>query len=228
MNAKQKNLIVSITVLAVVGGAIGWYLWAQTLKSSQPSNVASGFRVMNSNLSEAQKGKYLDQFNQLTKILQANPDDFDALMSLGMVKKYIGDYQGAEELWVKAGQIEPKNSTSFGDLADLYVNFLHDYDKAKVAYDTAMTNSVKDPFYPNFVRNAFYFYRDYIKDNTQAEQVLLTGLKNKPGSLDIMVLLAGFYRDQGDKSKAIYYFQKALVLDPQDASIAQEIKKLTQ
>jgi tetratricopeptide (TPR) repeat protein len=69
--------------------------------------------------------------------LEKNSQDFNAWMNLAVVKKIAGDYRGAEEIWLYAIKAWPESSIAFGNLADLYQNFLKDPAKAKLYSDQA-------------------------------------------------------------------------------------------
>lgn len=228
---KKINSIIFVIILVLVIGAIGYYLWP---RDNQPSVKPddnqvvdlSEFKVIQDNLTEEEKQDYFSRFESIQKTLDQDPNNFDALLQLGMIKKYIGDYKGAEAAWVKVGEITPKNSTSFGNLADLYANFLKDYDKAIIAYQTAITNSLNEVKNILFYRNFHDFYLNYLNDKQTAEQVLLEGIESNSGNSELFILLAGFYRDEGNISKAIEYYEKALEIDPEDYLVEEELEKL--
>lgn len=222
INQKNKTIL-SVVALVFVIAAIGYYAWLQTFGGG--SALPTDFKVT-ADLSEEQIAKYRQEFNTAKDALAQNPKDFDALLKLGMVKKYIGDYRGAEEAWTTAGEQQLKNSTSFGNLADLYANFLQENDKADVAYQTAIRNSTGESLNVGYYRNYYYFVKDSLKDSAKAEQVLLQSIKDNPKNSELHILLAQLYRDSGNKSKALQYFQKALALDPTDDLVKQEIQKL--
>jgi len=223
MSNQKVRTIGSVVALVIVVGAIGYYAWTQSVQpGDEPS---SGFKVM-TNLSEEQVSKYRQEYNEVMDALAQKPDDFDSLLRLGMIKKYIGDYRGAEQVWVKVGELQPKNSTSFGNLADLYANFLKEYDKAEIAYQVAIKNSTGEPLNMLYYRNYYDFARLYLKDGEKAEQIVLKAVADNPKSQDVYVLAGQLYRDNGDKAKALQYFQKALALDPTDELLKQEIERL--
>src|SRR3989344_2528720 len=63
-------------------------------------------------------------------LLDKNKLDFDAWMNLAILHKIGGDYRGAETIWLYATKQWPSSPVAYGNLADLYQNFLHDQSKA--------------------------------------------------------------------------------------------------
>jgi len=228
MSKKNLQNIALVIILVAILALSAYYFLPknQSGNVNQSSNYPEDFKVLSKDLTQQQVDEYFNRFNLLKQSLLDNPDQIDGWLELGMVKKYLGDYQGAEEAWVKAGELRPKNSTSFGNLADLYVNFTKEYDKAEVAYQKAIENSMGEAKNTMFYRNFYYFYKDYLKDDKKAENILTEAIKNNPQNTEMLVLMASFYKEKGNKSLARQYYQKALALDPTDDLIKQEIDKL--
>jgi cytochrome c-type biogenesis protein CcmH/NrfG len=226
MNSKKVKSIVWVIILVIIIGAMAYYFWPKGQSQPAADNGLFNFKVMRNDLLPEEKDKYLNDFNLTKEALANDPNDFYAMLNLGMIKKYIGDYEGAELAWVKAGELQPKNSTSFGNLADLYANFLKDYNQAIPAYQTAIANSMGEEKNLRFYRSFAEFYLYYLKDDKKAEEILLDGIKNNPTSGELMVVLGNFYRDKGEKQNALEYYQKAYKLDPTNTAISAEIKKL--
>ena len=224
MKSGKMKFIISLIILALVIGVIVYSLWPK--QAAEEGDSLLSFKIVSQDLSEEEKADYLNKFQAAKTSLEQNPDNFTLWLSLGTLKKYAGDYEGAEKVWIYVGEIRPKNSISFGNLADLYTNFLKDYDKAISAYQTAIANSVGEAGNARFYRNFFEFYLYYLNDKAAAESILLEGIEKNPANSELPILLAGFYRDEGNKQKAIEYFEKALALDPQDDLVKAELKKL--
>lgn len=226
---KSKNvslLLSSIVAIAIVGG-VAYYFWHAGIQSRvQPSGYQADLKVKRTDISQDEIAKDIQRYQELQAILRKTPNDFWAIAELGMIKKDVGDFEGAEAAWLQLNQQEPGNSISFGNLADLYSNFLKDYNKAIPMYETAIKNSTGEAINASFYRNYFDFYLNYVKDVNRAESVILQGIEDNPKNSELMILAAQFYEDQGNKAKALIYFQKALQLDPQDNTVKQEIERL--
>jgi len=219
MKKSYLILIVVIILLAV----IGYYGFTKYQESSQPDYFELNF--VNENLEQWQIDKYTQEFEEIKVALQENEDYLNNWLSLGRIKKQVGDYKGAEEAWIKAGQVRPSNSTSFNNLADLYANFTKEYDKAEAAWLQAIENSIGEDINRTFYRSLFYFYRDNLKDLEKAENILLEGITINPKS-DLLTLAGMFYKDQGDNQKAIKYFEEYLKYNPDNELVKKELDKL--
>ena len=139
----------------------------------------------------------------LKEFLAKTPDHMGGWMEVGLIRKGLCDYQGAADVWTYVGEIRPENSLSFANLGDLHTHFLVDYPKAEAAYLRAIENEKHDV---NYFRNFFeLYYYSYTEKKHLAEKVLLDGLNYNPDSHDLMTLLASYYRDNGNKEKAIEY-----------------------
>jgi len=218
-----KNLIFAVILLVVVGLVVYYFL---PKEPKDPMAEFFEFKIISQDLSAEELAEYQQRFVAVKQSLIETPDQLDGWLQLGMLKKFVGDYQGAEAAWIKAGELRPKNSTSFGNLADLYVNFSKEYDKAELAYQKAIENSQGEAKNVNFYRNYYYFAYYNLADFNKTESILLAGLADNPKSSDMPALLGSFYSETGKISQAIEYYQKALELNPDNATIKAEIERL--
>ena len=227
MKLKLGNLIgglVLIVGIAAVG--VYYFLPKDFLQLSNQATDYFTLTVMKDGLTEEEIKDYQDEFDLIVAEIQSNADYVNPWFELARVKKYVGDYRGAEAALLKAGEIRPNNSTSFTNLADLYANFLGEYDKAEGSYKTAIRNSLGEWGNDRLYREYAYFAENHLKDLDKAEQVLIEGLENNSQSFDLAVYLADFYKRQGDKDNALKYYFEALKIDPADEGANQEITNL--
>ncbi|MBI5458070.1 hypothetical protein HY971_05100 [Candidatus Kaiserbacteria bacterium] len=113
--------------------------------------------------------------------------DLRAWIELGGVHKMGGDYKGAESAWLFVTQASPKNAIAYGNLADLYMNFLKDYSKAEAQYlkVISLEPSNIDPY-----RSLALLYTNFYKKGTSAaEDILKKGIRAIPDSTELKVLL---------------------------------------
>lgn len=222
VNKKIKNVILLLASLLLLAFII-YYFWSNstgTLPEEQQPNYFE-FTIMRENMAEWDIEKSQKDFQEVEASLEEDPDQLNGWLRLGGIKKHVDDYKGAEEAWIKAGEIRSKNSTSFGNLADLYANFTQEYDKAEFAYKIAIINSLGEAMNVSFYRSLYYFYLEKIKDEEQAESILLQGIEDNPKS-DLLFILANFYRERGKNQKAIDYYQRYLEYNPD----SEKVKKL--
>ena len=226
VNKTIKNLILFFMLLVVLG-LIGYYFWPKDMAT--PTKTLADyleFKIVNPDFEDWQITAYQEEFAAVKASLEDNQDQLEGWVWLGSLKKTVGDYQGAEEAWLKAGEIRPYNSTSFGNLSDLYANFTKEYDKVEPALRTAIENSLGEEKNVYFYRNLYDFYRFQLEDNQGAKDVLLEAIQNNSKSAELYVLLAQFYQEQGDKQEAITNYQKALELNPDSQSIKRDLDEL--
>lgn len=229
MNKIIKNVTLIVGLLVVIGIVVYYFLpKASSEPQELPLESYLELKIVKEDLADWQKQKYLEDFASVKESLEQRPDQLEGWVYLGVIKKQVGDYQGAEAAWIKAGQLRPKNSTSFGNLADLYVNFTKEYDKAEPAYRTAIENSAGEAKNVSFYRNLYYFYYYNLEDMEKAEATLLEAVAFNSGSSETLALLAEFYKAAGETDKAIDYYQQALDLNPDSQSIKRELNELTQ
>lgn len=228
MIKKKFSSVISIIFLLVIVILGVYYLWPKSPPeiTNQSSQYPADFKILKKDLFPQEIDSYLERFILTKQSLAENPDQLDGWLELGIIKKYIGDYQGAEAAWLKAGEIRPKNSTSFGNLADLYTNFTKEYNKAEPMYRQAIANSLGEAKNVAYYRNFYYFYKYYLKDDEKSEQILLEAIRDNPQSSEPLILLASFYKEKGQNLKAIQYYQKSLVIDPNDKAVKEELEKL--
>lgn len=146
--------------------------------------------------------------------LRKNSNSFNDWINLGLDRKTLGDYTGARDAWEYISLLYPQNSISFGNLGDLYANFLKDLPKAEARYQTAIKNV---PTNIDMYRNLFNIYISENK-NTEAMVVLQDGIAKNPDSLDLYILLARYYRDAGNITSAKIYYNQAISIANKDGN----------
>lgn len=139
------------------------------------------------NLDPAIKARIVANLSATVSALRKDPTSFDNWISLGISRKQLGDYEGAAEAWQYAGVLSPKNIVSFGNLGDLYENFIKDYAKAEQNMLVVVHN---DPHLIAGYRNLYDLYTLYMNRKSDAENVLKIGLKYNPGNSDLLALQA--------------------------------------
>ena len=174
--------------------------------------------------SEEQKNNLYNQIGNEGKAVKEDPQYFNGWIQLGLLKKVIGDYEGARDAWEYAGRIRPKNSISFANLGELYWRYLPDFPRSEANFNIALRNKPDDAgVYVSL--SDLYFY-SYAKKADHADDVLLDGLKANPENLTLMKHLASLYERQGNKKQALEWWEKVLAKDPSDTAVAAAIETL--
>jgi tetratricopeptide (TPR) repeat protein len=133
-------------------------------------------------------------------VLAKDPTDSMAWINLGTVRKIAGDYIGAETAWKYVSTVYPKNSISYANLGDLYMNFLHKYPEAEVNYLRQIANKPGDL---NAYETLFTLYTTlYLQNTASAENILKKGITTNPTATNLQVLLARYYKSHGRIAEA--------------------------
>lgn len=156
--------------------------------------------------------------------VRENPDFFNGWINIGILKKIIGDYEGARDAWEYASIIRPANAVSFANLGELYWNYLHTYPLAEKNFKIAIKNYPADVNTYISLSN-LYFY-SYKEKSGSAAGALLDGLAANPGDDTLLRKLADLYEMQGDVARALETWQKVQDRTPQDQEVARHIAEL--
>ena len=120
--------------------------------------------------------------------LKTNPSRVDLWLQLGVDRKIGGDYAGAIEAWNYVAKVGPTsiNYVAYGDLGDLYMNFVKDYPKAEVSYKAAIAINSK---VIDYYRDLSGLYVSFYKQGTGAANAIVAqGLKANPNNPDLLQL----------------------------------------
>ena len=132
----------------------------------------------------------LGKISAVSESLKQNSDSLDNWINLGLLRKSIGDYEGARDAWEYASAIRPKNSLSFGNLGFLYGYYLNNNEKAEKNFMRAIENDSKLVY---LYYQSFEFYRDKMKDDTKAKEIIKKGIAEIPAnSKDFQTLLDNY------------------------------------
>ncbi len=170
------------------------------------------------------------RIDELTEGLKADNSQYDKWIGLGTLRKLIGDYDEARNIWEFASVNWPDSFVSYHNLGDLYGGYLKDPVKAERYFLKVVELD------PNYVADYMALYdlykRQYGESGEKTGAILLSGLKNNPKSVDLMITLATHYRGLGDKDNAKKYYEMALVQAkelsnlPLQKAIEEELKKI--
>lgn len=209
---KNKKLIISIILIIVAG--IFFFLpkdsESPTIEINDPEVVINGVEINNQEgivdvVKEEKKAPSLsrevefpDNFpvegyepvtkkiNEIVVFLKENPTSFDHWLELGIYRKMIEDYKGAELVWDYASYLEPNKFVVWGNLADLYALYLKDNTKAEAYYLKALEVG---PHQDYLYFKTAQFYMDYLENIEKAIEIVEKGIEMKPNSQQLKDLL---------------------------------------
>src|SRR3989344_2774113 len=149
--------------------------------------------------SESQKQKVYSEIVAAGRAVKENPDYFAGWIELGLLKKMIGDYEGAADAWEYAGVTRPQNSISFANLGELYWRYLPDYPRAEKNFLISIMNKPDDiGIYMSL--SDLYSY-SYAQKRGLADDALLEGLEANPDNTDLIRWLAALYEREKEYAR---------------------------
>jgi len=128
---------------------------------------------ISANLSEEARKKAILDIQEISGMLKGNHDYFDGWLQLGILRKIIGDYNGAIDAWNFAGVIRPKSTIPFANLADLYAFYIRDNKKAEDSFLRAISADPQNGF--TYFQTA-RFYEEILQDMAKAKEILRQGI----------------------------------------------------
>ena len=174
--------------------------------------------------SEEQRGRLYATIDTHGRAVKANPAFFDGWIKLGLLKKTIGDFEGARDAWEYAGIIEPGNSLSFSNLGELYWRYLHEYIKSESNFRISIEHKPDD--IQNYVSLAELYHYSYKDKADLADDVLFEGLGKNSGDGTLMRRLAYLYEQRGELASALEWWEKVLAGAPNDEEVKNKVEKI--
>ena len=159
-------------------------------------------------LTQQETMKMVKDITELQENLKQNSEYGAGWLQLGILRKFIGDYEGAAIAWKQASVLRPTDWVPANNLGDLYHYYLKNFIEAEKYLKQTIANEPTNAFAYKNLSNLYQL--SYKEKINLAEGALLDGLKRLPTNTDLMVALAEYYREKGDKAKAKEYYQKAI------------------
>lgn len=202
----KKNIIIFAAIFVAIIGFSAWLIYRDLKFTNQESalinnkkpqpaesttvvdseeirkqmpNLDREIVIKDNTLSEESKDRATSEIKKITETLKADYDRREEWLNLGLWRKTIGDYEGAEQAWLFVTVIRPDDPVAFHNLGDLYAQYLPDFPKAEKNYLAAIEKDTShNPFY--YVK-LYEFYRYFSKKSDLAEKILFEALKTNPG-----------------------------------------------
>lgn len=228
MRSNKKLIIAGAVITILALAAAGFYFYKNGYFTSgralTPEILLSSFKVTNSSLSAEAAQLFTQRFEETKTRLQSDPDSFNDWLYLGVLKKGAGDYEGARDVFIYAGQIRPQSSTPFVNLADLYAYFLNESAKAEASLQTAIANDPND--YNLYLALADIYRYKFTDGGAKYEQTLLAAVAKFPDNANLIAPLAAYFRDTNQTAKAIQWYKELVRLSPDNAQARQDLAAL--
>lgn len=196
----NQYLIGGLITLAVVVGAV-------LLLRPQPNSPAPAAQATSSlsTTSSANGGAYT--------VREVSPQQYQTNLETSLAQASAasgkGDYAGAERILLAASAQWPSDETVRNNLADLYLRYLKNYQKAAQEYRAVVK---LDPRNVNAYTMLFAIYSEklYVPSANAAADILREGIAANPKAVNLEVQLAEYYRSQGQTAAANAEFDAAI------------------
>lgn len=202
MNSKTKIIFIVGLFVFIIAGA-GFYIWQDYLETESPNKAEEvkeikeipanletespsdqndnnlGIELLSKLTRNFPKGadpKIVSEIKELSQTLKDNNDYYEGWLQLGILRKNIGDLEGAAEAWQYAAVIHPDNPTAYLNLGDLYGYYFHDNQKA----EENLLKAIKiEPANIYAYQKTYEFYAD-TNQPEKARQILEQGIAANP------------------------------------------------
>ncbi len=233
LNVKKIQFIILALVVLLAGyfGVREFLFNKPNILESQMADSFFNFKVVRTDLTNEQIESYRQEFNSDIEEINKTVDrfNFGAFNNMAMIKQILHDYEGARDIWQYVGEKRPVNSLSFYNLGLLYANDLKSNELAEKNLLQALKNAEGEAGNEQYYLGIADFYTyNYPEKIAELEKILLAALESEPykESQTILTLLATYYQNQGQKQKALDYWQRVLKIDPNSEAVKAAIKSL--
>lgn len=219
---KKKIISISLIILAALVAGFIYFSWDSSDgpgeyydKDYQVNDFPDALKYSDQERAEERAEERVVELNKEYKML--NTDDgykYEHWINIGVLKKKLGDYQGAEEAWLKAASINDQRSLAYGNLAFLYGYSLKDYQKCEEYYLKAIDLGANN--YSYYANLADIYKYNLTDKKDQVESLMLSGVEKCIDKVDgdLYMYLAFYFEDEGNLAKAKDYAQKAIAKNP--------------
>ncbi len=213
----RKPIIITLAVALVLLIMAG-YAWSEGYLPGSPikRNIAV-------NLSPEMKDRFTQQVKDSKEKIQANGEDFDSWISLGIAEYQLGNLADAAFAYESAGALRPTNSLSFSNLGDVYVK-MGKLVKARLAYERALANNQS---YEQHYLKLAEFLQTYVPGSkADIEAMFERGVAELPNNYTIVSAYAGWREQVGDFVSARILWEQLLRLNPGNKAIQDAIERI--
>ncbi|MEK7173872.1 MAG: hypothetical protein AAB710_02195 [Patescibacteria group bacterium] len=238
----NKKLIIFFVFLLLIGGSFAAWRFMPltvendtvTLREDLPPAPAN-YKALNEDpatvaeLPEERLKQYRDEFAEVLKTIEEHPDSFTAWFNLGTIKSYLGDYTGAEEAWVYTGLLSPNQGRTHMNLADLYANKLHNYEKAEQEYLKAIEVEGGQLERTRAYRELSSLYRFSFADRkSRALDILRVGIESEQDNAELLALAGMWAWQDGLLKEAEEFYVKYLEQNPSQEQAEKDLAQIRQ
>jgi len=221
---KKKTIYLIIVILLAVCAALLYFYWPDQQTDIDKIYTAEDFpnalQMMDQEIFQIQ----LEGLSTEYSLLKQGEKPYDRWINIGLLKKRMGDIDGAKEAWLEAISKDPNQHHSYGNLANLYFYDYKEYEKAEEYFLKALDINKGKGYYMGLAD--LYRYK-LIEKRNQVEDLIIEAADMAPDRIsraDYYVYLAKFFeKEENDMVKAKSYAQKAVESNPEVESQVENL-----
>jgi len=219
----KKQYIFIALVIILAGATAYFYLDKYYFNPIEPEEqkiyTAADFPNALETMTEDILEKSLEDLNHQYAKIQKDSYVYIRWINIGILKKRLNDFEGTEEAWQTAISYNPDQSLAFGNLADLYLFNLQEYEKAEEYYLKVL--NMRSDNYTYYIGLVSLYRYNMIEKANLIEDIIIQGAEINPGEAENYYMYLANYFNYGpdnhggdNKEKAKYYTQKTLEINP--------------
>ena len=222
-----RNIIVCLGVfLIVVLGTAAFFLFGGNTPGGKNVKLHIDYAKL-----EAISGAHPNREKILLKIKENEQmlydddsyNDVGAYLSIGFNSRQLGDDEAAINAYKEALKIDEDHILGLNNIATSYKD-IGEYKKAEESFRALV---VANPGDVAVYRNLADVYRfQYPDDDEGVLAIIESGIEVVLQPQDLVSYLATYYRDRGNTSEAIKYFETLLRISPQNKGAQAELDRL--
>lgn len=220
----SKKYIFIAIIIILAGATAYFYLDKFYFNQIEPieekiytaADFPNALEVMTEDILEETVKQLNDEYDKLRQ----EDHTYIRWINIGLLKKRLNDMKGTEEAWQSAAYYNPDQYLAFGNLADLYLFNLQEYEKAEEYYLKAINMK---PDYNGYYVGLVSLYRYNMTEKANLiEEIMLEGAENAPGESELYYMYLANYFNEGlnnhggnNIEKAKFYTEKTLEINPE-------------
>ena len=220
----NKRNIIYIILIIIVASSVAYFYLTGFYKSDKDNldkiyiseDFPNALEITNEEVLQLS----LKDLNEQYQDLREGEYVYLSWINVGILKKRMKDDSGAEKAWLNAIDYNPDRSVAYGNLADLYLFNMREYEKAEEYYLKALEMNPNN--YGYYVGLVSLYRYDMTEKANLIEDIMVKGAKTNPSEAENYYMYLSNYFYYGpdnhggdDKAKASYYAKKVLKINPE-------------
>lgn len=224
----KKKIDISLVLVFIIfiGTIIFYFTYYKVDKTETTSyaddNIYTANDFKNSGLEPEELDRLINRLNKTYVLLEEKNNPYSSWIDIGMYKKVLGDYKGAEEAWMNAVTLTDRPDLAYGNLANIYFYNIKNYDLAEEYYQKAIEISVNPFTYREGLSDLYRYIKTDKKD--LIEKNMLDGALSDPNrKLKYFEYLYYYFVDEKNIDKEAEYLKKIKEVNPEWKSDIQDV-----